>query len=141
MVRAHRSPHVYHLATVGRLTFFRFGDSGLCYGAKRDFSLAQVTPSSVPWVFGGYGCWRTLSPVMDFSIVGASRRQPTMHIEQLKGIASDNIASIQLLSSSGRVVATVPVRHNVYAMLSPPRGAVSLQALTAAGKVLLRLPH
>jgi hypothetical protein len=123
-----------------RLTFFRFGDTGLCYGVERDFQISAVTPASVPEVFGGYGCWRALSPVMDFSITGASRQQPTMHIERLTGIAADDIHAIQVLSKSGKVLASAPVRHNVYAIWSVPRGAVSLRGVTTTGKLLHNIP-
>jgi len=119
MVRAHRSPHVYRLATIDGTTFFRFGDSRLCYGAKRDFSLVQVTPTSIPRVFGGFVCWGKPSPVMDFSVFGASRQDPTMHIWKLQGVADDDVASIQLLSSKRRVLSSVPV-HNLVAGYPQP---------------------
>lgn len=140
MVRAHRSPHVYRLATVGQLTFFRFGDSGLCYGAKRDFKLVEVSASSVPRVFGGYVCWGTPRPVMDFSVFGASRQHPTMQLWKLQGIAVDQVASIRLLSAKGRVLIAVPVHNNVYALFPVPSGAISLEAVTATGKIVQRLP-
>jgi hypothetical protein len=141
MVRAHRSPHVYVLATVDRTTFFRFGESGLCYGAKRDFSLVRVTPRSIPHVFGGFACWGKPLPVMDFSVFGASRQDPTMHIWKLQGIADDDVASIQLLSRKARVVSTVPVHANVYALFPVSSAAVSFQALNASGKVVIHIPH
>jgi hypothetical protein len=140
MIRAHRSPHIYRLATLHGLTFFRFGDSGRCYGATRDFRLDEVTPASVPSVFGGVSCWRAPSPVMDFSVVGASRRHPTMQIERLTGIASDEIRAVQLLSKSGRVLGSAPVERNVYAMWSVPRGAVSLRPVTRTGRLLPPIP-
>jgi len=137
----HRSPDIYRLATVGRLTFLRFGDSGLCFGAKRDFRLAAVTPDSVPGVFGGYGCWSKLWPIMDFSIVGASRSQPVMHVELLSGVAADGIATIQLLASDGRVLASARVIRNVYGMSRVPPGAVNLRGVTTAGKLLRKMPR
>jgi hypothetical protein len=140
MLRNHRSPHIYRLATIRRLTFFRFGDSGRCYGATRDFRLSDVTAASVPAIFGGVGCWKTPSRVLDFSIVGASRKHPAMHIERLTGIAADDIRAIQVLSTSGRVLASVPVRNNVYALWSVPTGAVRLRPVTRTGKLLPPIP-
>lgn len=136
MLRRHRSPHVYLLATVGRITVFRFGDSGRCYGATRDFDLSAVTAASVPDVFGGVSCWQRPTPLMDFSVVGASRAHPEMHIERLLGVAADEIASVQLLSAGGAVVGTVPVRHNVFALEDVPIQAVDLRGVTRAGKPL-----
>ena len=136
MLRAHRSPHVYLLATIGRFTFFRFGDSGLCFGAKGDFHLAEVTPQSLPLVFGGYVCSSRLYPVMDMSIYGASRADRKVHLELLAGIAADNVAKIQLLTSRGHVAATVPVIRNVYSLGHVPRGVVALRGVTTAGKLL-----
>jgi hypothetical protein len=126
--------------TIGQLTFLRFGDSGLCFGAKRDFSLAAVTPESVPGIFGGYVCSSRLLPIMDFSIVGASRSRPTMHVELLAGVAADGIAKIQLLASDGRVLGSTPVIRNAYGMLHVPPGAVSLRGVTTSGKLLPKLP-
>jgi hypothetical protein len=136
----HRSSHIYRLLIVGRLTFFRFGDSALCFGAKRDFRLAAVTPASVPGVFGGYVCRSQLSTIMDFSVVGASRSHPVMHIELLAGVAADGIAKIQLLASDGRILGSTPVIRNAYGMLHVPPGAVSLRGVTTSGKLLPKLP-
>lgn len=127
LVRRHRSPHIYRLATIRRLTFFRFGDSGRCYGATRDFRLANVTPATVPDVFGGVACWGRPGVLMDFSIVGASRAQPAMHLERVTGIAADSIRAVELLSADGSVLATVPVERNVYALWSVPHGTVRLR--------------
>jgi hypothetical protein len=140
MLSKHRSPDIYRLTTVGRLTFFRFGDSGLCFGAKRDFSMVEVTPRSVPLVFGGYVCRSRLSPVMDMSIYGASRVDPKVHLELLAGVAADNVAKIQLLASGGHVAATVPVIRNVYGLGHVPRDVVALRGVTTTGKLLHALP-
>jgi hypothetical protein len=127
LIRRHRSPHIYRLATIRRLTFFRFGDSGRCYGATRDFSIADVAPATVPAVFGGVACWGRAGDLMDFSIVGASRAHPAMHLERVTGIAADGIRAVELVSAKGRVLAAVPVERNVYALWSVPRGAVRLR--------------
>jgi hypothetical protein len=140
MVTKHRSPDIYRLATVGRFTFFRFGDSGLCFGAKRDFSMVEVTPQSVPLVFGGYVCRSRLTTVMDMSIHGASRADPKMHLEVLAGIAADNVSKIQLLTSDGHVATTVPVIRNVYSLGHVPKDVVGLRGVTTTGTLLPVLP-
>jgi hypothetical protein len=129
LIRRHRSPHIYRLAMIRRLTFFRFGDSGRCYGAMHDFNLADVTPATVPAVFGGVSCWGRPGVMMDFSIVGASRTRPQMHLERVTGIAADGIRAVEVLSAKGRVLVTVPVERNVYALWSVPHDAVSLRAV------------
>jgi hypothetical protein len=124
LVVKHRSPHIAVLGKVGRQTFFRFGDSGRCFGAARDFRAAAVSPATVPNVFGGVLCSNAPSPTYDFSIWGASRANPTMHLERLAGVAADDVAAIELLAADGQVIGRVPVRRNLYGLLKVPPGVV-----------------
>ena len=47
-----------------------------------------------------------------------------MHLELLAGIAADNVAKVQLLTSDGHVVTTVPAIRNVYSLAHVPKDVV-----------------
>ena len=140
MRRRHRSPHVYVMATRAGVTFFRFGDSGRCFGGRQGFERRQVTPATVPAVFGDVVCWnRTSFMAADFSIFGQSRGE-AMHLIRLRGIATDRVKRVQLVGADGSVRATVPVVENVYALKTAVPGVVQIRFVGASGAVVTAVP-
>ena len=64
-----------------------------------------------------------------------------MHLELLAGIAADNVAKVQLLTSDGHVVTTVPAIRNVCSLAHVPKNVVGLRVLPQQGSSYTALPQ
>ena len=137
--RDRRSPDIYLIASRDGRNFYRVGDSGRCYGAAPAANLTHLQRFRDPAAaLGGYGCYgkATHLTVVDRSTWGVSTTNPKMHLRGLAGIAADPVRGIELLSPDGAVVATVPVKSNVYLTRLVPRDVTGLRAVNARGNVL-----
>jgi hypothetical protein len=136
----HRNPHVYLIATRGGRNFYRIGDSGRCYGAAPAANLDHLVRFRDPAAaLGGYECAGKTTvrlTVVDRSTWGKTPSDPAMHLRGLVGIASNSVRSIQLLAPNGTVLATVPVKNNIYLASRVPPDVSGLRAVSARGVVL-----
>lgn len=142
----HMSPIIYLLGTRFGLNFYRRGTSGHCYGSGPAGNPGSFTPTQAPraavQIFGGYVCSPRFpspaQPVLDTSVWGQNRGRPTVTLLRLVGFASDAVKAIRLLDAHGRILATVPVVNNIYALRPIPKGVVALEPIAAHGTVLAR---
>ena len=137
--RDHRSPDIYLIASRDGRNFYRVGDSGRCYGAAPAANLTHLQRFRDPAAaLGGYQCYgkATHLTVVDRSTWGVSRTNQTIHLRGLTGIASNPVRAIELLTPDGAVVATVPVRSNVYLTHLVPGDVTGVRAVNARGNVL-----
>jgi hypothetical protein len=106
----------------------------VCYGVGK-----AIRPAAIPHgrrylglLMGSIGCepksptsFPSLEQLLwDLSIYGADRHHPQMHLERLRGIASDAVRSIALVDAHHHVIRRVPVVDNLYWLRRIPPGVV-----------------
>jgi hypothetical protein len=141
VLRLHRrSPHIYLLASRGGQNFYRLGTSGRCYGTGRSDHLSWNPPSNVLRILGIIECGgnpgsalELNGPVLDLSVYGRTKGQKLMTVYTLAGIASSEVAAVELVSADGVSLQRVPVRDSVYADRPLPLGVVAIAPENAAG--------
>jgi hypothetical protein len=126
MLRAYGYDGLQLLTVVGGHAYYRVrSDRGTCY------AVGFANSIGVP---GAIKCWSAPSPIMDFTLVEASRSDGDVHPYQVEGIAADGIDVLQLVDDGGAVVASSKVQHNVYQFADVRKGAARLVARGANGK-------
>jgi hypothetical protein len=94
-------------------------DDGVCYAVG--FADQIGTP-------GGIKCWASPHPIMDFTLVEATRADPELRVYQSEGFAADGIDTVELADATGNVIASTKVRHNIFQFKSVRKGAKQLVA-------------
>jgi hypothetical protein len=115
--------------------FYRVGDvPAHCYGIGDARSVGTL---------GAVACWEASQPLMDLSVVDLSSGSTSeMKFFRIEGIAADQVTSIGILGTDGRVAAHVPVVGNLYSLPMPPRIASrGLVALDSRGRPLNTVPE
>jgi hypothetical protein len=79
-------------------------------------------------------------PLLDMSLLEASRSVNELHFVRVEGFAADGIAQVGVTNSEGTVLATTIVVDNVYRLESVPVAATRLVALDSGGKIVYELP-
>ena len=126
---------VERISTIGQTAFYRVRKPGeSCFG---------VGHAGASWPFGVIACdpadqFPTPdNPILDMSIVGADTGQ-SPHLLRIQGIATDVVASIDVLNSSGQVIGHVPLKNNTFDLDNLPPDAAEFAAKDAQGHELLR---
>jgi hypothetical protein len=108
------------LGVVGDHAYYSVpSDEGVCYAVG--FANAIGTP-------GGIKCWTSPRPIMDFTLVEATRDDPELRVYQSEGLAADGIDSIELADANGTVIASTKVTHNIFRFKNVRKGAKQLVA-------------
>jgi hypothetical protein len=130
------------MATVGSRRFYRLTTvRGTCYG------LGPVTSSRAPLdVLACRTRFPDMSqPVLDLSYLEAPasshglgpRRLHGVHVVRVQGFAADGVARV-LVYRTGRLVATAPVRDNVYELERVPPRVDELRWQASGGAIVFR---
>jgi hypothetical protein len=97
-----------------------------------------VPPDRVLRIVGVYGCGpgfpSATNPIRDDSIYGQNAGQKLMTLYQFSGIASNEVAAIDLIDANGTIVKHVPVTSSGIFSANPvPPGIVDVVAVNAGG--------
>jgi hypothetical protein len=127
------------LAVRGNRAFYRLdGSDTTCFATGQARELGKIGAADCPrGVFP-----ERARPVLDLSVYEATTRgRREVSLYRAEGIAADGVAAVAFLRPDGTVAFTVPVRGNVFAEASPPRGLIAgIVALDATGRELWRSP-
>jgi hypothetical protein len=100
-------------------------DEGVCYAVG--FASSIGTPGAIK-------CWGSVHPIMDFTLVEATRDDPELRVYQSEGLAADGIDTVELADAAGTVIASTKVKHNIFQFKNVRKGAKQLVARGQDGR-------